>query len=147
TSHGFWHNGASSSDYVGWSTDGSLPNLASEVSVVYEPRVLVANELGAGRAVYVGWNVYGPDANSNDLALLGNALQWVAKGSLVQTIAIFPTNSGNFVNGMWSGNIAVGESATNVTLIADDGAGHIGQSLAFEVRPTPGLATHFGWST
>jgi uncharacterized repeat protein (TIGR01451 family) len=147
TSHGFWHYGGSSSEYVGWSTDGSLPSLASEVSVVQQSRVLVANELGAGRAVYVGWNVYGPDASTNDITLLRNALQWVAKGlPQAQPIAIFPKNSGNFVNGKWIGTITVGQVATNVTLRADDGNGHYGLSLPFDVRPAPGQATQFAWN-
>lgn len=148
TSRGFWRYGASSENYVGWSTDESLPSLAREVSLVNQSRVLVANTLGAGRAVYVGWNVYGPDASPNDLALLGNAIQWAAVGATgtTQPLPITPPYSGNFSNGVWSGHVTVQQPATNVTLRADDGLGHVGQSNPFDVDPLRGQTTHFVWS-
>jgi len=48
-------------------------------------------------------------------------------------VAIYPTNSGNFVNGVWNGNITVFEPAGNLVLRADDDAGHTGQSNPFAV--------------
>jgi uncharacterized delta-60 repeat protein len=48
-------------------------------------------------------------------------------------ISITPTNSGNFVNGVWSGNITALQLATNVVLRADDGSGHTGSSNPFDV--------------
>jgi len=51
-------------------------------AVVSQSRVLVANSLGSGRAVYVGWNVYGPNAGPNDLAVLRNAILWAAGASV-----------------------------------------------------------------
>jgi hypothetical protein len=45
----------------------------------------VANSIGSGRAAYVGWNVYGPDAGNNDLGLLRNAIVWAAGKSVVPT--------------------------------------------------------------
>jgi hypothetical protein len=50
-----------------------------------------------------------------------------------QTFAISPTNASNFVNGVWSGNVAVLQVATNMVLNANDGAGHFGSSNPFEV--------------
>jgi len=49
------------------------------------------------------------------------------------SIPVSPTPSGNFVNGVWSGNLTVSQAATNVTLKADDGAGHVGLSTPFNV--------------
>jgi uncharacterized repeat protein (TIGR01451 family) len=51
-------------------------------------------------------------------------------------IPISPTNSGNFVNGAWSGNITALQLATNVVLRADDGSGHTGSSNPFDVTVT-----------
>ena len=46
---------------------------------------------------------------------------------------VSPTNSGNFSNGLWSGNITVPALATNAILVADDGNGHTGSSNPFDV--------------
>jgi len=48
-------------------------------------------------------------------------------------VAITPTNSGNFANGVWSGNITVLQPAINIVLRADDGSGHTGSSNPFDV--------------
>jgi hypothetical protein len=77
SSLGYWHYALSGS-YLAWSFDTSLPSLASEVGVAHQTRVLVAQQLGLGRAVFIGWNVYGSDASTNDVALLRNALHWAA---------------------------------------------------------------------
>ncbi len=37
------------------------------------------------------------------------------------------------MNGVWSGNVSVGQVATNVVLKADDGAGHVALSSPFNV--------------
>src|SRR5262249_18739480 len=83
---------------------------------------------------------------TSDFAVLqtvvSNALQFAGS----TPVPIAPTNSASFVNGRWSGNIIVGQPATNVTLRADDGSGHYGLSLPFDVRPAPGQATHFAWN-
>jgi hypothetical protein len=49
------------------------------------------------------------------------------------SVAVSPTNSSTFVNGAWTGNVAVLQIAGNVVLKADDGAGHIGLSGTFNV--------------
>jgi uncharacterized repeat protein (TIGR01451 family) len=78
TTYGFWRYGYTAEDYVGWSTDTSLPSLASTTIPTAQSRVLVATSIGSGKAVYLGWNVYGPDAGPNDLAVFRNALVWAA---------------------------------------------------------------------
>jgi len=50
------------------------------------------------------------------------------------SMTVTPSNSGDFVNGVWSGSIAVQPAASNVTLRADDGAGHVGTSGWFNVN-------------
>ena len=49
------------------------------------------------------------------------------------SVAVNPTTSGGFVNGVWSGNITVSQAATNVVLKADDGAGHMALSTPFNL--------------
>jgi hypothetical protein len=48
-----------------------------------------------------------------------------------------PTNSDNFVNGVWNGNITILQLATNVILRADDGNHHIGLSDPFLIVNQP----------
>ena len=112
---------------------------------------LTTKPVGAG-AVVLFINVASDDfwSNPGDFNVLStvisNSLLWVQGGGATP-VPITPTNSGNFVNGTWTGNITVQQPATNVTLRADDGLGHIGQSNPIDVLPTPGQTTHFAWST
>jgi hypothetical protein len=53
------------------------------------------------------------------------------------SVSVNPTVSTTFLNGLWSGNISVLQISSNVVLKADDGAGHIGISGAFNVRAFP----------
>jgi len=48
-------------------------------------------------------------------------------------VAIAPTNSGNFTDGVWNGNLSVSVPATNVVILADDGDGHYGSANPFSV--------------
>jgi hypothetical protein len=52
---------------------------------------------------------------------------------------VSPVVSENFTNGVWSGNLAVLQSASNVTLRASAGTGHYSQSLSFDVIDLPKL--------
>jgi hypothetical protein len=57
-------------------------------------------------------------------------------------IAITPTVSGSFVNGVWAGNVTVLETATGMLLRTDDGSGHKGDSNTFNVQTiTPPVVT------
>ncbi|MEY2427378.1 MAG: hypothetical protein QOJ40_263 [Verrucomicrobiota bacterium] len=62
-----------------------------------------------------------------------------------QSIAITPTNSAPFINGIWTGNLSVLQAGTNVVLRANDGAGHSGLSNPFQTVGLPTL-DHFAWS-
>jgi hypothetical protein len=48
-------------------------------------------------------------------------------------VAITPSNSANFVNGVWTGNITALQDATNVCLYANDGTGQVGESVYFNI--------------
>lgn len=55
-----------------------------------------------------------------------------------QTVAIQPTQSGAFLNGIWTGNLSVLTATTNVTINATDANQHSGFSAPFDVVPTLG---------
>jgi uncharacterized repeat protein (TIGR01451 family) len=61
-------------------------------------------------------------------------------GNQSSVITLSPTNSGNFVNGLWSGNVTVLQPATNVVLQANDGHQHTGFSNPFDVDATNDIA-------
>lgn len=50
-------------------------------------------------------------------------------------VPVTPVSAGPFVNGVWTGYITVSQAASNVVLVANDGAGHIGTSVPFIVAP------------
>jgi hypothetical protein len=87
----------------------------------------------------VGQNFYCASGDVFPLSVLG-----VGEGPLVDlryqvifsnSVALNPTFSGAFVNGVWNGNITITETATNVVLKADDGAGHVALSNPFNLIP------------
>ena len=51
----------------------------------------------------------------------------------VAPVAMSPALSGDFVNGAWSGDVTVLQSASGTVLRADDGLGHAGASVRFDV--------------
>lgn len=80
TSLGFWRYGFSEEDYYGWVTDPDA-NLAQVEGV---DRALSARTEGAGRLVYIGWNVYGPEATAPDATVLRQAIEWAGQCSNYQ---------------------------------------------------------------
>jgi hypothetical protein len=54
-------------------------------------------------------------------------------GPQLVSIPVAPASSGSFANGVWTGNITVPQTASNMVLLADDGAGHFGLSNPFQV--------------
>src|SRR5205814_254206 len=57
-----------------------------------------------------------------------------------QPVPVSPPASGNFVNGVWSGSVAVLQALNNVYLSANDRNGHQGFSSTFNVLPGIDLA-------
>ncbi len=55
---------------------------------------------------------------------------------LNNSVSISPTNTGYFVNGIWTGMLTVQELDTNIFLFADDGNSHVGNSNPFNVSAT-----------
>jgi hypothetical protein len=73
---------------------------------------------------------------------IGDSAQWylvdVRYGTDVVSATVNPTSTGNFTNGVWSGNVVVLQAATNVILLAGTGTGY-GSSSPFNVLATPKL--------
>ncbi len=73
TATGFWYYGLASADYISWSTNATLPNIASADG---HNRTVTVQEVGTGRAVYLGFNVYGHAASVYSKELLARAILW-----------------------------------------------------------------------
>ncbi len=76
---GFWYYGFDSADYVGWCTNATLPNIAN---VDGHDRAVTVEEVGPGRAVFLGFNVFGYAADVYSKRLFERAILWSAAGSV-----------------------------------------------------------------
>lgn len=102
TAHGFWRYGDSFEDYLGYTANAALPSLASE-TVTGKSRVLTANTLNRGRAVLIGWNVYGPDAGVNDVAVLRNSILWAGQANPpLMFVNALSSRTNGFFNFTWT---------------------------------------------
>jgi uncharacterized repeat protein (TIGR01451 family) len=87
--------------------------------------VVTTRDVGAGHVVMIGTDFFtiGTDMDR----IVANAVHW-AQGAAGTPIPISPTVSGNFVNGVWNGNLVVLGAGTNIVLTATEAAGHKGSS-------------------
>ncbi len=69
-------------DAVGWATNAAYPSIIDAQYTVLRERVVTGVDVGLGRAVYIGVNVYGPAASENDMRLLDNAIRWSGRCNL-----------------------------------------------------------------
>ncbi len=72
------------------------------------------------------------DATDNTLTSFNGSVSLAAKSGTA-SLPLSASASGTFVNGVWSGNLAVGAASTGVTLLATGGDGATGASEAFDV--------------
>lgn len=56
-----------------------------------------------------------------------------------RNVGASPSNLAGFVDGVWTGNLTLAEPGTEVRLFVDDGDGHVGESVPFEVHLTEDL--------
>ena len=54
-------------------------------------------------------------------------------------VAVAPSVSGNFVQGVWTGSVVISQTASNLVLQADDGLGHFGLANPINVVSLPSL--------
>ena len=76
---GFWYYGYDFEDYIGWCTNVTLPNIAN---VDGHDRAVTVQEVGPGRAVYLGFNVFGYAADVYSKKLFERAILWSAAVSV-----------------------------------------------------------------
>jgi len=85
TATGFWYYDTSPVDYVAWCTNATLPNIAN---VDGHDRAVTAEEVGSGRAVFLGFNVFGYAADVCSEGLFVRAILWSAKVEATGTIKV-----------------------------------------------------------
>jgi hypothetical protein len=153
-----------------WASNGTLlasKNVSSPSGVWSETPLSAPVSLAAGSSYVVAAYVSGPDywadsvsgafpdgtiasyslfSTTDSFPTGSSAGDWPLVGLRYtvgsgQAIAMTPTNAVAFVNGVWTGNLAVLQPGTNVVLLANDGAGHTGLSNPFNVVavPRPGI--------
>lgn len=68
--------------------------------------------------------------------------RWIpsAQFSVERSVEISPLHAESFVNGVWTGNVAVFDVVENMSLRADDGRNHSGSANLFQVVTTNDLA-------
>lgn len=59
--------------------------------------------------------------------------------------SMIPVDTDRFVTGLWASAVTVYDADTNIRLIVNDGAGHVGTSVAFTV--TAAVLDHFTWGS
>jgi hypothetical protein len=85
TATGFWYYGWPAADCVGWCTNATLPNIAN---VDGHDRAVTVQEVGSGRAVYLGFNVFGYAADVYSKGLFARAILWSAGIEATGTIKV-----------------------------------------------------------
>jgi hypothetical protein len=85
----------------------------------------------AGSNIVLRFNFDTIDAGANTFE--GWYVDDVNVTATTAAVAITPTNTGSFINGVWAGNVAVLEAATNMYLVATDSLGRSGSSSPFQV--------------
>ena len=78
--------------------------------------------------------VMAKDAASNTVTTFSGPVALSATKGVDLPIAITPTNSGSFSNGIWTGSMAALEAGNGVVLWSTDGDGHSGSSNPFDVQ-------------
>ncbi|MCH7924995.1 MAG: hypothetical protein IIC51_05630, partial [Planctomycetes bacterium] len=122
---------------IDFATTGNSTLISSPVTIPS------AQWSGAGISTTVGNRSHQRDGNADnndnsDWFDANNTLGSVNSGltipflSPITLVNISPTTSGSFTAGLWSGNVTVLETATGMHLNASDGAGHMGDSNAFD---------------
>ena len=53
---------------------------------------MTVRELGDGKAVYLGFNIYGPDADENSVQIFANALNWITGAGCPLDLTVTPDN-------------------------------------------------------
>jgi hypothetical protein len=109
--NGFWHyNGEG---YLAYVQSPAFSNIArgNQPDSLAHDRVVTADQIGEGFAVFLGINIFGSEAGEESIQLFSNALQYVTGNAMVDWLSVQPT----------SGTIPAGSSQdVDVTFDATD---------------------------
>ena len=96
TSVGFWSYGTPG-DYIGWVTEPDLALASLTVGVDTYSGALAINS--AGDRAFIGWGIYGSEANANDFILLSNVINYVTGTPIVPEPSTYASIAGVLVLG------------------------------------------------
>lgn len=120
-------------DNTAWDTPGGYSNITSTSN----HRTVAFKTDSAAYGSPTTWSGTSPRASKE---------KWIPNiqlkiGEPSQQIIISPTTTGNFIDGVWTGDVTVFEKINNIILTADDSKNHNGDSNAFDVSDcnTPSL--------
>ena len=99
--------------------------------------VVLHRDVGLGHVVLIGTDFFTTGTDMD--RIVANAVAWAQTSTV--PLPMSPASTGTFVNGIWTGNITVTQTATQAKLRANDGAGHIGDSNPFNVILAPTVTT------
>ena len=152
-----WNPG--SSDYVGVLVRDAANNnvdfvcaAALAASAVTSPATIPASQWTGAQLTaptnssYDYLRIGSTDSNSATGWTTGTAGMGTANTGLttpfgiVAAVTVSPTVSGTFSSGVWTGNMTVLQTASQMKFRADDGSGHTGDSNAFDVTGTLSLS-------
>jgi hypothetical protein len=105
---------------------------ASSINCAATPLASVQRTLWAlGYGDPLSWSLSPAPMNTEYVPDIRLTCQSLGSNSFV----LFPTNTASFSNGIWSGNLMLTGSGSNVVLTAVDAAGHNGTSTPFSLLP------------
>jgi uncharacterized repeat protein (TIGR01451 family) len=101
-----------------------------------------ASAMSQTRTLYATTESYGDPLNWTGSSPSPNSITYVPNLTLIKGtwLPVAPSITGPFSGGVWSGSVAIGTGGANVTLIADDQNGHVGNSSPFPVIPANDVA-------
>ncbi|HIM83703.1 MAG TPA: hypothetical protein EYM55_03650, partial [Candidatus Marinimicrobia bacterium] len=78
--------------FLGWVTDDSFSNIArgNQPDSLAHDRVVTADQIGEGFAVYLGINIFGSEAGEESIQLFSNALQYVTGNTIIDWLSVDP---------------------------------------------------------
>ena len=123
--------------YWGVAYDTATNGLTSLQTVDGGYPAVLSHDVGVGHAVMIGGN-YGTIGSQLD-KVIANAVKWGQGPAVVGSTT--PAVTGNFVDGVWTGNVTVNQAVVGMHLHVDDGTGHVGDSNTFDVAQGPAVVS------
>ena len=121
--------------------DGTASSIVHDNEVAYFVWEPIDSPNTAG--VAFGATVRARNVDGETILVYGETLGLAGAG-LGGAVPVTPSDC-TFVSGVWTGDVTVGAVDNGIVLTIDDGAGHVGNSNAFDIHSGP--LAGFQWST